>query len=155
WCRRPRTSSRTAIGCYTLALIGVKDGPYLSGCISTCASVDQANSTINVKGCTGIRIGCCQIDIPSNLNYIRVDWSVSTNSKLTNLAWTYSPCSYALVTEKGWYSFKPQDLTGTQGMASDVRVGNRSSPATLVLDWAIDVSRDGACVSSHSEYFPV
>ncbi|CAO2150236.1 unnamed protein product [Urochloa humidicola] len=139
----------TAIGCYTLALLGGKVGTYLSGCISTCTSVDQANATIKHKGYTGI--GCCQIGIPtSNLSYIRVDWSVSTNSNLTNLAWEYSPCSYALVAEKGWYSFNPQDLTGT-----DVRVGNRSTPATLVLDWAIDVSRDGACVSSNSEHVPV
>ncbi|CAO1940182.1 unnamed protein product [Urochloa humidicola] len=91
----------TAIGCYTLALLGGKEpGTYLSGCISTCASVGQANTTINDKGCTGI--GCCKIDIPSNLSYIRVDWSVSTNSKLTNLAWRYSPCSYTLVAQKGW-----------------------------------------------------
>ncbi|CAM0145562.1 unnamed protein product [Urochloa decumbens] len=145
----------TAIGCYTLALLGDRrPDTFLSGCITTCASVDQGNATVIDKGCTGI--GCCQIAIPSNnLSYIRVDWSVSTNSNLTNLAWKYSPCSYALVAEKGWYSFNRHDLTGTEGMASDVRVGNRSTPATLVLDWAIDVSRDGACVSSNSEHFPV
>lgn len=94
---KPGRNEFTAIGCYTLALLrGKEDGSYLSGCVTTCTSLDEAASAGNSNGCTGL--GCCQIPTPSDLGLFDVDWS-----KLRNRAWRYSPCSYALVAEKGWY----------------------------------------------------
>ncbi|RCV39665.1 hypothetical protein SETIT_8G241900v2 [Setaria italica] len=139
---KPGRNEFTGIGCYNLALLrGKEDRSYFSGCLTTCTSLDEAASAGNSNGCTGL--GCCQILTPSDLNVIDVDWSTHKNS-----AWTYSPCGYALVAEKGWYKFSLNDLNGTGEMAYNVRVGDRSAP--LVLDWAINVSRDGACVSSNS-----
>ncbi|CAO1940181.1 unnamed protein product [Urochloa humidicola] len=132
----------TGIGCHTLALLrGKDDGSYFSGCVTTCTTLVEAASADNSNGCTGL--GCCQIPTPSDLNKIEVEWgTVST----TNPVWNYSPCSYALVAEKGWYKFRLNHLNDTGEMAFDVQVGERSAP--LVLDWAINISRDGACVSS-------
>ncbi|KAK8448266.1 hypothetical protein SEVIR_8G252300v4 [Setaria viridis] len=139
---KPGRNEFTGIGCYNLALLrGKEDRSYFSGCLTTCTSLDEAASAGNSNGCTGL--GCCQILTPSDLNVIDVDWSTHNNS-----AWTYSPCGYALVAEKGWYKFSLNDLNGTGEMAYNVRVGDRSAP--LVLDWAINVSTDGACVSSNS-----
>nr|XP_034570143.1 wall-associated receptor kinase 2-like [Setaria viridis] len=98
-----------------------QDNSYFSGCLTTCTSLDEAASAGNSNGCTGL--GCCQILTPSDLNVIDVDWST-----LNNPAWNYSPCSYALVAEKGWYKFSLNDLNGTGEMAYNVRVGDRSAP---------------------------
>ncbi|CAN6382115.1 unnamed protein product [Urochloa humidicola] len=133
----------TGIGCYTMALLrGKDDGSYFSGCVTTCTSLVQAMSADNSNGCTGI--GCCQIPTPSDLNKIEVDWQGMGNN---NPAWNYSPCSYAFVAEKGWYKFSVNHLNGTGKMKFDQQVGER---APLVLDWAINISRGGACASSNS-----
>ncbi|CAM0150320.1 unnamed protein product [Urochloa decumbens] len=139
---KPGRNEFTGIGCYNLALLhGKEDNSYFSGCLTTCTSLDEAASAGNSNGCTGL--GCCQIPTPSDLDLIDVDWS-----KFGNREWKYSPCNYAFVAEKGWYNFSLNDLNGTGQMAYDVRVGNRSAP--LVLDWAINVSQGGACVSPNS-----
>ncbi|XP_066336129.1 wall-associated receptor kinase 2-like isoform X2 [Miscanthus floridulus] len=92
----PGRNEFTGIGFHTLALLrGKEDDSYFSGCVTTCTSLDEAEFAGNSNGCTGL--GCCQILTPSNLNKIEVQWQVSTNR-----AWKYSPCSYAMVDEKGW-----------------------------------------------------
>ncbi|RCV39662.1 hypothetical protein SETIT_8G241700v2 [Setaria italica] len=139
---KPGRNEFTGIGCYNLAVLrGKEDSSYFSACLTTCTSLDDA-STGNSNGCAGL--GCCQIQLPTELNMIRVQLPEQDD----NTTWNFSPCSYALVAEKGWYKFSLNDLNGTGEMAYNVRVGHRSAP--LVLDWAIDVSRDGACVSSNS-----
>jgi hypothetical protein len=85
-----------AIGCCTVALIeGKEDGSFFTGCISTCVSLHDAAE--DGAECTGL--GCCQTHIPPNLSMVEFGWNNGDN----NLAWRYSPCSYAFVAQKGWY----------------------------------------------------
>jgi hypothetical protein len=88
----------TAIGCNTLALL--KGLSYHSGCITSCVSLDAAAH--DGDRCTGL--GCCQTSIPGNLSDIAVTWDSSCRGNTSgNPVWTFSPCSYAFVAEKGWY----------------------------------------------------
>jgi len=92
----PTQNIFTAIGCYTEAfLIGRVDWTYMTGCITSCVSIDEAAK--DGETCTGL--GCCQTAIPGNLNFIDVPWG----NNATNPAWKYSPCSYAFVAYKDWY----------------------------------------------------
>ncbi|GJN25849.1 hypothetical protein PR202_gb13734 [Eleusine coracana subsp. coracana] len=125
-----------AIGCGTLAFVdGREDESFFTGCITTCKSLHDAAQ--DGDECTGL--GCCQTGIPGNLSTISIYWSVDKNDSLTNPTW--SPCSYAFVSEKGWYKFKRRDLTRVGNKSFTDRVGDRTIP--MVLDWAL--RNDGSC----------
>ncbi|CAO2150426.1 unnamed protein product [Urochloa humidicola] len=133
----------TGIGCNTVALLTGNDleddGRYLSGCITTCASLRDAADDFN---CTGH--GCCQTATPEGLNTV----SVRLNKlAINNTAWKYNSCSYAFGgCEKGWYNFSRNHLTGTGEMSFHRQLDNRTVP--LVLDWAM--TKNGACLSANS-----
>ncbi|XP_062197798.1 wall-associated receptor kinase 2-like [Phragmites australis] len=161
----PTRNVFTAIGCSTEAFLhGREDASYFTGCISTCLSLDDAAH--DGDECAGL--GCCQTPIPANLSTIEVDWG-NGNGTLVSSAWSYSPCSYAFVSEKaGMYNFSRQHFSpigNLNSFASRFGVGTETI-VPLVLDWAI---RSGgscplppenggasakptasACVSAHS-----
>ncbi|RCV10467.1 hypothetical protein SETIT_2G114700v2 [Setaria italica] len=131
----------TGVGCNTVALLTGEDmeddGRYLSGCITTCASLGDAADDVN---CTGN--GCCQTATPEGLDTVTVGW----NTLATNTAWNYSSCSTAFLAEKGWYNFSLNHLDGTGETSFHKQLGIRTVP--LVLDWAM--KKDGACLSANS-----
>ncbi|KAL6654669.1 hypothetical protein ACP70R_008134 [Stipagrostis hirtigluma subsp. patula] len=142
----PARNEFTGIGCHTMALLQGKDsavdGGYLSGCITTCASLDDA--AVDGDECTGL--GCCQMPTPGGVDILTIGWSFGNFTPI-NRAWKYSSCSYGFVAEKGWYNFSRSDLNVTSEMAIHKRFPERKAP--LVLTWAIS-DDNGACVSNHS-----
>ncbi|TKW01949.1 hypothetical protein SEVIR_8G212100v4 [Setaria viridis] len=131
----PTRNEFTGIGCYTWAYIdGREDLSFFTGCITTCTSLHAAAQ--DDEECTGL--GCCQSAIPTNLSRIDIYWANNDSYTPTNVAWEYSPCSFAFIAEKGWYHFSRSDLTRDANKTFTDRVGNRTIP--LVLDWSI---RDG------------
>jgi hypothetical protein len=91
----------TAIGCDTEALLAkeeANDLKYFTGCISYCASVNEAAK--DGDDCAGL--GCCKTGIVAKLDTRKIFW-VNGNTTRRNNAWNYSPCSYAFTAKKGWY----------------------------------------------------
>jgi hypothetical protein len=100
----PTTNEFTGIGCRNMALLQGKDrnhdGGYLSGCITTCASLDDAAK--DGEKCAGN--GCCQTAMPGGLNEVTVgNWSDDSGKIPDNIDWNYSSCIYGFIAEKGWF----------------------------------------------------
>ena len=72
--------------------------------------------------CSGI--GCCQIDIPKGLRNINfAAYSFNSHKEV----WSFNPCSFAFIIQRGKFNFFSAYLTSLQN--------NRTLP--MVLDWAI------------------
>ncbi|XP_073011898.1 wall-associated receptor kinase 5-like [Typha latifolia] len=116
----------TAIGCATVGYIEGQNGDdiYGSGCSSRCKKLDSVAS-----GGLCTRAGCCQTNITKGLDYFIVTLG---NLNHTDV-WTYSPCSFGMLVEKGWYNFSVKDLPGQDFLNN--RVKKTGYP--VMLDWVI------------------
>jgi hypothetical protein len=129
------------LGCSTFIYAG--SGPpglhsrsYYGGCVAYC----KDSSTPQNNACDGI--GCCRSNIPPGLTDTQMQLSTWSHKGLE-----YSPCNYAFIVEKDYYSFRAADLLGMPK--------NKTMP--MRLDWAIrdsglscNSTQQGACVSGNS-----
>ncbi|CAM0901503.1 unnamed protein product [Alopecurus aequalis] len=124
----PSENVFTAIGCNSVATLnGHTNTTYLTGCITTCASVNDTGN--DGTPCSGH--GCCEASITPKLSEIIVAWQENGNAVPGN------PCQYSFVATKGWYHFSREDLIGYRTFAN-----KHDDVAPVVLDWAIS---DGTC----------
>jgi len=128
----------TAIGCQTNALIagdtvtpieeGIGDHEFyfVSACGLFCSLDDTYFNSNNSADCSGR--GCCQSELPTNL---RSFFPIFINqSSITDQ--NFSQCSYAFISEKGWFTFHPSYVR-PHGFE---RVYRLDRPP-LVLDWVV------------------
>ncbi|KAJ4964155.1 hypothetical protein NE237_024094 [Protea cynaroides] len=108
------------IGCDTMANIGeYVDNDFMSGCMSLCGDMKSVRN----GSCSGI--GCCQTSIPYNLK--RFDVAIGSLYNHTRI-WQSNPCSFAVLADQNWFTFKLSDLS----------VDNfNKSTIPVVMDWAI------------------
>ena len=141
WVRRSFMVSRTkniftAIGCQTNALIAgdigtpiEEDGGVEFYGVSECGLLCLDDSTYmnNIStDCSGG--GCCQFELPE---YLRSFFPVLRNQSFFTDQ-NFSQCSYAFISEKGWFTFHPSYVR-PHGFE---RVYRLDRPP-LVLDWVV------------------
>ncbi|XP_044318249.1 wall-associated receptor kinase 2-like [Triticum aestivum] len=134
----PSENVFTAIECSLTARLkgsSKATAAYLTGCITTCARVN--NTGDDGTPCRGH--GCCHALLTPGLKKVSLVWDVNEQGARPvsgNL------CQYAFIATKGWYNFKKSDLTGNMTFLNRLG-GDRVIP--VVLDWAI---RNGTCPSA-------
>ncbi|KAL2906971.1 Wall-associated receptor kinase 2 [Bienertia sinuspersici] len=134
----------TAVGCDEMAIIADANG-HASGCIATCASIEDAveyNST-----CSGI--GCCQTaTIPKGATIIATN--IGTVFNHVNVS-EFNPCGAAFLAERDKFVFNAADLSEDHTMFMESVMEN----VPVVLDWFVGVNetcQQGRQASSESGY---
>uniref|UniRef100_A0A8R7P9Q2 Protein kinase domain-containing protein n=1 Tax=Triticum urartu TaxID=4572 RepID=A0A8R7P9Q2_TRIUA len=133
----PSENVFTTVGCSSTARLkgsSKATATYLTGCITTCARVN--NTGDDRTPCSGH--GCCQASLTSGLKQVSVEWDLNQTAARPvpgNL------CQYAFIATKGWYYFRKSDLIGNMTFVN--RLGG-DEVIPVVLDWAI---RNGTCPS--------
>lgn len=97
----PADNVFTAIGCSLVARLNGRTGSadrYLTGCITTCTSVDLDDIGQEGAPCSGQ--GCCQASIAPGLRSVASRWD---KDKQDNNPVPDNTCQYAFVAKKGWY----------------------------------------------------
>ncbi|KAF8694302.1 hypothetical protein HU200_038443 [Digitaria exilis] len=120
------------LGCYTLGYTNSGPGGryrYMvyTGCMAYCNDSGSAQD----GACAGI--GCCRVDIPPGL----ADNKMKFSSCWWRDAMEFSPCDYAFIVEKGYYTFR----------ATDLRMDVAQATMPLRLDWAIRGDGNGTSMS--------
>uniref|UniRef100_M1BFK7 ATP binding protein n=1 Tax=Solanum tuberosum TaxID=4113 RepID=M1BFK7_SOLTU len=122
-------NSFIAVGCDTYAIVQgyyTKFGTeieylrYITGCMSMCYSIDEADDDT----CSGV--GCCKTSIPKGTSNVNITLSSYNNYNDTNM--TNDPsCSYAFVVDQANFNFSKSYLSSLQN----------TKKLPLVLDWAV------------------
>ena len=94
----PADNVFTSVGCNSLAqLVGDSGTDYHTGCITTCASVNETAD--DGAPCSGH--GCCEASIMPGLFVVNVSWSDWAEESDYHVPGNL--CQYAFVATKGWY----------------------------------------------------
>ncbi|KAH0634792.1 hypothetical protein KY284_037578 [Solanum tuberosum] len=127
-------NSFIAVGCDTYATVQgrytkfgteIKYLPYITGCMSMCYSIDEADDDT----CSGV--GCCKTSIPKGARNVNITLSSYYKYDYTNM--TNNPsCSYAFVVEDANFSYSKSYLESLRN----------KDKLPLVLDWVIG---EGTC----------
>ncbi|KAI3834385.1 hypothetical protein MKX03_018825 [Papaver bracteatum] len=106
------------LGCNSLAHLYTPYKEFSQVCSTKCESKESI-----IDGfCSGN--GCCQLSVPKGIN-----WFISRTNQTSKINTSFSPCSYAFISEKDKYTFKASDLDGASFRTR--------SNIPVVLDWAI------------------
>ena len=109
------------VGCDTYAFLYFQQdkGNFSTGCVSVCES---SSSRYIVNGsCSGA--GCCEVDIPTGLNYVTLEsHSFNNHTKVG----AFNPCGYAFISQQTMFNFSIDYLSL-----------QHPEKMPLVLDWAI------------------
>ncbi|KAL6596894.1 hypothetical protein ACP70R_047028 [Stipagrostis hirtigluma subsp. patula] len=120
------------------ALVGVGQSVQarLSGVVTgagnysaTCTSTIDTPAAARNGSCLGL--GCCSAELSPELGRISVNMKPQSNGMSPEMGKT-TPCTYAMVVDKSWYSFSAQDLYGYNVFDEKFPDG-----VPLVLDFAI------------------
>ncbi|KAG8661521.1 hypothetical protein MANES_01G013225v8 [Manihot esculenta] len=116
----------TALGCDNLALIYRQD-MVIGGCLSIC------NTTVRERSCNGIN--CCQITIPSYLQFINASFRGISASE------DHEQCRVGFMVDKEWFSYPMVD----KEWFNYSRVTRAMEYVPVVLEWGIS---NGTCRDS-------
>lgn len=119
----------TAIGCYDYAWLNSEKKPrnMSTGCMLFCSTPEDV-----VGGqCSGG--GCCQSDIPKDINYYKAKvYGMDDSDNMSYITRSFNPCTYAFVGEENVFKFKgAADLNDTS-LKKKIEAN-----VPIVLEWAI------------------
>ncbi|KAI3940665.1 hypothetical protein MKW92_022542, partial [Papaver armeniacum] len=107
------------LGCNSLAHLYTPYKEFSQMCSTKC----ETKESIIDGSCSGS--GCCQLSVPEGIN-----WFISRTNRTSKINTSFSPCSYAFISEKDKYTFKASDLDGAS-------FRTKGSNIPVVLDWSI------------------
>ncbi|XP_045810749.1 putative wall-associated receptor kinase-like 16 [Trifolium pratense] len=137
----PTRNKFIAVGCDIFGALDAFDSwgnHYATGCVAYC---NKPNDTEANQSCSGI--GCCEISIPQGHHQLLTKVVYIANTILDNnhsSVHDFNPCGYAFLVEKGYYSFKPTDLS----------LKKKEFP--VVLNWALGNQTCQQSKKNHSSY---
>ncbi|XP_038884307.1 wall-associated receptor kinase 2-like [Benincasa hispida] len=120
-----------AMGCNTFAHIfgrDIKGQSFRTACVALCDDI----GSVKDGACSGN--GCCQLEIPSNLNHL--EFTVSSLNNDVNVS-SFNPCGYAFLVEQNSFNFSSKYIRNFP-----------ENRVLAVLDWAIS---NDTCVTAENK----
>nr|DAD39434.1 TPA_asm: hypothetical protein HUJ06_013757 [Nelumbo nucifera] len=98
-------------------------------CVSFCG-YDTEVTNVHCNG-----TGCCQKEIPEDLDSFDISVDIYKNESTTAYTWNMSKCSMAFLSDKDWFNSSASNIWNSRNEVDKlVNVGFRTP---IVLDWAI------------------
>nr|DAD39459.1 TPA_asm: hypothetical protein HUJ06_013782 [Nelumbo nucifera] len=125
----------TAIGCNTYGVMADEYPLYYlpTKLYAECVSFCGYDTEVTNVHCNGT--GCCQKEIPEDLDSFDISVDIYKNESTTAYTWNMSKCSMAFLSDKDWFNSSASNIWNSRNEVDKlVNVGFRTP---IVLDWAI------------------